>query len=209
MGTSRAGHGSSRDRILDAAETLFSTRGYADVTISQVCRESGLPVGSIYHHFTNKFGLLSAVVERASVEFFDAMPVPGELPGDPLERLGAYYDGAVDVISDRVRLMRLMYLLRLQEHNDRQIESLVREANNRVRAELAAAIEPVTLGCGVPDAKGLAKELAELTLSFTAGLVVFTDDRGDHLRAGLRRLRQLVLGVIAESATEPSAALRR
>ncbi|MEU0991718.1 TetR/AcrR family transcriptional regulator [Streptomyces sp. NPDC005953] len=205
MDTSR----SNRDRILDAAETLFSTRGYADVTISQVCRESGFPVGSIYHHFTNKFGLLSAVVERASAEFFDAMPVPGELPGEPLERLGAYYDGAVDVISDRVRLMRLMYLLRLQEHNDGQIEPLVREANDRVRAVLAASIMPVARSCGVPDPTGLAKELAELTLSFTAGLVVFTDDEGDHLRTGLRRLRQLVLAVIAENAAELSTPVRR
>ncbi|MFF9571998.1 TetR/AcrR family transcriptional regulator [Streptomyces sp. NPDC014685] len=198
---------SSRDQILDAAESMFSSRGYADVTISQVCQASGLPVGSIYHHFTNKFGLLSAVVDRASTLFFDELPAVEELGGtDPLDRLGAYYDRAAEVMRDGVPFMRLMFLLQLQEDKDGKIAPLVHEARRRVRDELAAAIEPVARECGAPDAEELAEELAELTVSFTAGLVVFAENGAGGVAMGMRRLRQFVLMTIRESAAGRSVA---
>ncbi|MER7583930.1 TetR/AcrR family transcriptional regulator [Kitasatospora sp. NPDC097691] len=193
---------SNRDQMLDAAESLFSSRGYADVTIVQVCQASGLPVGSIYHHFTNKFGLLAAVVDRASTRFFDGLPVVEELrDADPLDRLGAYYDRAAEVMGDQAPFMRLMFLLQLQEDKDGKIAPLVREARRRVRDELTAAIEPVARDCGAPDATELAKELAELTVSFTAGLVAFTESGTSGVATGMRRLRQFVLTAIKESVT--------
>ncbi|GCD97779.1 TetR/AcrR family transcriptional regulator [Embleya hyalina] len=195
----------NRDRILDAAERLFSTRGYADVTVGQVCRASGFPVGSIYHHFTNKYGLLAAVFERSSGLFFESLPAVDDLPGDPLDRLGAFYDAAVDVIGDRVLFMRLMFLLQLQEDKDGTIAPLVHEARRRVRTELIAVIEPVARSCGVSDPTGLALELAELTMSFTAGLVVFTDAEAVGIPSGIRRLRQLVLATIRDDAGQEAA----
>ncbi|MFF7251372.1 TetR/AcrR family transcriptional regulator [Embleya sp. NPDC008237] len=190
----------NRDRILDAAERLFSTRGYADVTVSQVCQASGFPVGSIYHHFTNKYGLLAAVFERSSGLFFASLPAVDDLPGDPLDRLGVFYDAAAHVIGDRMLFMRLMFLLQLQEDKDGTIAPLVREARHRVRTELIAVIEPVARSCGVLDPEELALELAELTMSFTAGLVVFTDAEAVGIPAGIRRLRQLVLATIRDAA---------
>ncbi|MYS83906.1 TetR/AcrR family transcriptional regulator [Embleya scabrispora] len=190
----------NRDRILDAAERLFSTRGYADVTVSQVCQASGFPVGSIYHHFTNKYGLLAAVFERSSGLFFESLPAVDDLPGDPLDRLGIFYDAAAHVIGDRVLFMRLMFLLQLQEDKDGTIAPLVHEARRRVRTELIAVIEPVARSCGVPRPTELALELAELTMSFTAGLVVFTDAEAVGIPAGIHRLRQLVLATIREAA---------
>ncbi|OPC77233.1 hypothetical protein B4N89_42595 [Embleya scabrispora] len=194
----------NRDRILDAAERLFGTRGYANVTVGQVCQASGFPVGSIYHHFTNKYGLLAAVFERSSGLFFASLPAVDDLPGDPLDRLGAFYDAAAHVISDQMPFMRLMFLLQLQEDGDATITRLVSEARDRVRTGLIAVIEPVARACGVPDPQELALELGELTMSFTAGLVVFTDAGTVGVPAGMRRLRQLVLTTISESAGRPA-----
>ena len=50
----------SREKILDAAERLLSQRGYTGTTISQLSKDSGLPVASIYWHFNNKVGVLAA-----------------------------------------------------------------------------------------------------------------------------------------------------
>lgn len=198
----------NRDRILDAAERLFGTRGYANVTIGQVCEASGFPVGSIYHHFTNKYGLLVAVFERSSGLFFASLPAVADLPGDPLERLGIFYDAAAHEIGDRALFMRLMFLLQLQEDRDGTIAPLVHEARRRVRTELVTVIEPVARDCGVPDPRELALELAELTMSFTAGLVVFTDAETLGVPAGMHRLRQLVLATIRESAGRPATTAR-
>jgi TetR/AcrR family acrAB operon transcriptional repressor len=56
----------SRTRILDAAEELFAERGFAETSLADVADRCGISRGSIPWHFTNKAGLLMAVVERAS-----------------------------------------------------------------------------------------------------------------------------------------------
>lgn len=54
----------SRQRILDAAETLFLEKGFEKTTLADVGRLSGISYGSIPWHFENKKGLLLAVSQR-------------------------------------------------------------------------------------------------------------------------------------------------
>ncbi|RYF60416.1 MAG: TetR/AcrR family transcriptional regulator, partial [Comamonadaceae bacterium] len=54
---------SSRDVILTAAERLILEHGYQKASIAEICRRSGLPVGSVYHFFGSKAGILVAVLE--------------------------------------------------------------------------------------------------------------------------------------------------
>ncbi|HEX6343571.1 TetR/AcrR family transcriptional regulator [Umezawaea sp.] len=55
----------SRRRILDAAEELFAERGAERTSFVDISERSGISRGSIPWHFTNKDGLVIAVVERA------------------------------------------------------------------------------------------------------------------------------------------------
>lgn len=55
----------SRRRIMDAAEVLFTERGFEGTSFVDIAERSGISRGSIPWHFTNKAGLLLAVVERA------------------------------------------------------------------------------------------------------------------------------------------------
>ncbi|HEX6339776.1 helix-turn-helix domain-containing protein [Umezawaea sp.] len=55
----------SRRRILDAAEELFGERGFDRTSFVDIAERSGISRGSIPWHFTNKDGLVMAVVERA------------------------------------------------------------------------------------------------------------------------------------------------
>ncbi len=56
----------TRDRILDAAMTLFSAHGFRGTSVTQIERAAGLTpgAGGIYHHFKTKDALLSAGVQR-------------------------------------------------------------------------------------------------------------------------------------------------
>ena len=63
----------SREEILDAASRVMAERGYAATTMSVLSQETGLPKSAIYHHFSSKGGLLSAVMERGAHDFFAAM----------------------------------------------------------------------------------------------------------------------------------------
>ncbi|MFP4560740.1 MAG: TetR/AcrR family transcriptional regulator [Thiohalorhabdus sp.] len=44
----------TRQRILEAARHLFTERGYFNTSLQDIRRESGLSIGSIYHHFSGK-----------------------------------------------------------------------------------------------------------------------------------------------------------
>lgn len=48
-----SGH-NTKDKILDVALNMFSTRGYSSVSIRDISRAVGIKESSIYYHFTNK-----------------------------------------------------------------------------------------------------------------------------------------------------------
>jgi AcrR family transcriptional regulator len=52
------------ERILDAAEEIFSERGYAGTTLRDVAERVGLRIPSLYNHFASKDSLYAAVLER-------------------------------------------------------------------------------------------------------------------------------------------------
>jgi AcrR family transcriptional regulator len=52
----------SRERILDAAATAFSTHGYRGASLAQIAGAAGLTQQGVLYHFGNKVGLLRAVL---------------------------------------------------------------------------------------------------------------------------------------------------
>jgi len=62
--TRRRVPGSSRDAILNAAETLMAQRGYRSVSMRDIAREAGASLSSITHFFGTKENLLAAIYGR-------------------------------------------------------------------------------------------------------------------------------------------------
>lgn len=54
----------TRERILNAAETVFLAKGVSATTLEHIAREAGLTRGAIYWHFKDKADLLEAMLER-------------------------------------------------------------------------------------------------------------------------------------------------
>ncbi len=54
----------TRERILDAALSVFSNKGYHDARLDEIVAESDTSKGSIYFHFPNKERLFLALVEK-------------------------------------------------------------------------------------------------------------------------------------------------
>ena len=52
------------ERILDAAEALFSENGYSGTTLRDVALRVGVRIPSLYNHFASKESLYAAVLER-------------------------------------------------------------------------------------------------------------------------------------------------
>ncbi|MEM7762645.1 MAG: TetR/AcrR family transcriptional regulator [Pseudomonadota bacterium] len=54
----------TKQRILDAAETLFARDGFASVTVRQIMKQAGADVALAYYHFESKRDLFDAVLMR-------------------------------------------------------------------------------------------------------------------------------------------------
>jgi AcrR family transcriptional regulator len=54
-----------RDRILEAARTVFFKKGYLGATIRDIAYEAALSPGLIYHYFDNKDDIYGAICEEA------------------------------------------------------------------------------------------------------------------------------------------------
>jgi TetR/AcrR family transcriptional repressor of nem operon len=92
-----------RDRIIQAAVTVFSEKGYHRATISDVVRRSGLSVGAIYTHFKNKEELFLHSCDLISGQGLDEMAVrlaPLTSSADRLRAAVAYYVETIDEFED-------------------------------------------------------------------------------------------------------------
>ncbi|MFZ4814083.1 MAG: TetR/AcrR family transcriptional regulator [Phototrophicaceae bacterium] len=74
-----------RDQILDAATSVFATKGFHPATIKDIAREAGIADGTIYNYFENKTALLIAIFARmqaVSIQGFDPTTLdPNDLRG--------------------------------------------------------------------------------------------------------------------------------
>jgi AcrR family transcriptional regulator len=166
----------SRELILDAAERLMSTQGYAATAISHLRKECGLPASSIYWHFGSKEGVLAAVMERGAERFFAQIPrrQPGAADGPNVETQRA---AAAKLLAQHPEFLRLTYILSLERSDDPAVAAAVR----RVRDTAIAGFRDV-IAQMLPD--GVAPERAERVVAELAALATALSDGvffADHL----------------------------
>lgn len=63
----------AEQKLLEAANTVFWTNGFAGCTIAQIIEESGLSVGSFYHQFSDKRELLDRAKQNVLADFRKSM----------------------------------------------------------------------------------------------------------------------------------------
>ena len=68
----------TRAKALEVAAELFASQGYSATSISSIAQAAGLHAASLYHAFGSKEGLLAAVVQHASDEFYGYLEAMGD-----------------------------------------------------------------------------------------------------------------------------------
>ncbi len=63
----------TRDRLLDAAATVFAEKGYDRAGVQEIARRAGLTTGAIYGRFTGKADLLQAAIESRTTDELDEL----------------------------------------------------------------------------------------------------------------------------------------
>ena len=57
----------TREKLLDAAETLFQREGVSRTSLQQIAQEAGVTRGAVYWHFKDKAELFDAMMRRATM----------------------------------------------------------------------------------------------------------------------------------------------
>jgi AcrR family transcriptional regulator len=123
----------SRERLLDVAEALFSSRGFGGVGLAEVAERAGLGKASLFHHFPSKAQLYCAVMARMLTTLDNALVCSLAEGGSPTQRLDRWVDTAIDVLADNRAYPRL--LVRVLVEDDELPRGLVegKEAADAVR----------------------------------------------------------------------------
>lgn len=78
--------GKTRDKLTQAATTLFYKQGVGNTTLADVSAASGVPLGNIYYHFKTKDDLTNAVIRKRSEDLKAAFEV-AECESNPTDKL--------------------------------------------------------------------------------------------------------------------------
>lgn len=77
----------NKQKIVEAADRLFYTRGYNQTSFSDISDETGIPRGNFYYYFKTKEDILSAVVEERVEAFRQMLQHCDKISDGPRERL--------------------------------------------------------------------------------------------------------------------------
>lgn len=91
---------SARDRLLDAADELFSRDGIARTSVDEVLAHAHVAPGTLYAHFSGKDGLVAAALDRRLNRWERVWQEAVDAAATPAEKLLALFD-AVSTYRDR------------------------------------------------------------------------------------------------------------
>lgn len=132
---------SSREKILEVAESLFARRGYAGVGLQEVATRVGLGKSSLFHHFRGKAQLYLAVLDRVLARIDDRVAAAVAAHGSALHRLDRAVDALVDALAEQPATARLL-LRALFEEDDLPADAAeAAAATDRLTARIVSRID--------------------------------------------------------------------
>jgi AcrR family transcriptional regulator len=76
-----------RENIMEAAKILFARQGFFNTSVSDLVRESGFPVGTIYTYFKSKEEIIRTIVEEGWADLYTRLQELVAAPGDPVAKI--------------------------------------------------------------------------------------------------------------------------
>lgn len=133
----------TRDRILDEAEALFATQGFAGTSVRDIATRTGLTPASLYNHFSNKDALYRAVLSRGVAPLIERLGLL--VTSDDLsDATATIIEDVMDHLAEHPHLPRLIALEaatggeRLNELASEWIRPLIQQCKKGFEASWAA-----------------------------------------------------------------------
>ena len=148
----------TRARVLNAAARLFAERGFAKVTVRDICKKARANVAAVNYHFGGKDGLYRAVVQMA-IDMMLSVTNDGIAAGkdlSPEERLRAYVGTFLRRIASRDINVTWIHQLMTRELADpTDALGVVAEQVMKPRMAYLCGIIGELLGCPSDDPRAV------------------------------------------------------
>ena len=135
---------STKERILEAALTLFAENGYDGTSVEQIANIVGIKAPSLYKHFKGKEDILNALIDSAEVryeEMFGSEKNIGKIPESQEEFIKETMGRVAFTMHDPIIRKTRMFLVQEQFRNERISEVTTRHQLDGVQKMFARIIK--------------------------------------------------------------------
>lgn len=98
--------GAFRDAIVSAAERVFARSGFYATKMTQIAREAGVGVGTLYNYFESKEVIFGEIVVDRQAEFDRAVQAAATAD-DPVERLRQVVQSSLSYLDEHGALLAI------------------------------------------------------------------------------------------------------
>ncbi len=98
----------SREHILDAAELVFSAKGFHEATLKEIAEQAEFSVGALYGFFEGKDDLFAKVMERRGAAVLEVIEEAVGRTGSATDKLHALVDGQFRYFREHHRFYLLL-----------------------------------------------------------------------------------------------------
>lgn len=132
----------TRNRILDAVESLLVQKGVAGLTLEAAAREARVSKGGLLYHFGSKEALLNGVLQRlaeyVTLDYEDGVARQPEGAGRVARAMLAWAFGETDCSPGRDQHDRMAAVCLAAFHHDPALLDPLRAVIERMKADLLA-----------------------------------------------------------------------
>lgn len=82
----------SQQKILQAARTIFASRGFFNCKVSDIAQEAEMSQGNVYYYYSSKEDILKAVLQDGFQSLEDAFMAAEAFPGDGRQKIDHLLD---------------------------------------------------------------------------------------------------------------------
>lgn len=101
----------TRERLLLAALTLFTSRGYAATSVREIVAEAGVTKPALYYHFGSKEGLYVALLEQTLALFHRQIETLAATPGSARARILHFCAESLTACRAHLPAVRLLFAI--------------------------------------------------------------------------------------------------
>ena len=135
---------STKEKILDAALTLFAENGYDGTSVEQIASIVGIKAPSLYKHYKGKEDILNALLDSAEAryeEMFGSENNIGKVPQSPEEFIKVTLERVSFTMRDPIIRKTRMFLVQEQFRNERISEVTTRHQLDGIQRMFAKIIK--------------------------------------------------------------------